>query len=147
MASGRFRTLLRQPGNFTTRLIRCEKLTGRNDIDRRVGYDFTFNASKSVSLAYTFANNEEKKLILSAFKGAVKDAMTEIETGMQARVRDKGKNENRETVVILPMGNLFILLLARWTGCLTLTCTLIALFSMLLLTTKKRNGMADNSGK
>ena len=72
-------------------------LTGRNDIDRRVGYDFTFNSSKSVSLAYAFASEAEKKEILTAFRTSVKDTMTEIEAGMQARVRDNGKWENRET--------------------------------------------------
>ena len=74
-----------------------KNLTSRTDIERRVGYDFTFNASKSVTLAHAFANENDKKEILNAFHGAVKDTMTEIETGMQARVRDKGKWENRET--------------------------------------------------
>ena len=72
-------------------------LSTRHDIDRRVGYDFTFNASKSVSLAYAFASEENKKTILTAFQTTVRESMAEIETGMQARVRDKGKNENRET--------------------------------------------------
>jgi conjugative relaxase-like TrwC/TraI family protein len=72
-------------------------LTGRNDTDRTVGYDFTFNASKSVSLAYAFAGDRNKKIILNAFQSAVRDTMTEIETGMQARVRAKQKNENRIT--------------------------------------------------
>ncbi|MFZ4751913.1 MAG: MobF family relaxase [Chitinophagaceae bacterium] len=74
-----------------------DKLTSRNDVDRRVGYDFTFNASKSVSLAHTFASEADKKEILKAFQSSVHETMTEVETGMQARVRDKGKNENRET--------------------------------------------------
>ncbi|RKR84199.1 conjugative relaxase-like TrwC/TraI family protein [Mucilaginibacter gracilis] len=72
-------------------------LTGRNDIDRTVGYDFTFNASKSVSLAYAFADVTDKRIILDAFQSAVRDTMTDIETGMQTRVRAKGKNENRMT--------------------------------------------------
>lgn len=72
-------------------------LTGRNDKDRTVGYDFTFNASKSVSLAYSFGNDADKKTILKAFRESVTETMQEIETGMQARVRGKGKNENRET--------------------------------------------------
>ena len=74
-----------------------KNLTSRTDTDRTVGYDFTFNASKSVSLAYSFGNENDKKEILKAFQSSVKETMTEIETGMQARVRDKGKNENRET--------------------------------------------------
>lgn len=73
------------------------KLTVRNEAGRRVGYDFTFNASKSVSLAYTFGNDEEKKAILNAFRGSVKETMEEIEKGMQTRVRGRGRNENRET--------------------------------------------------
>ncbi len=74
-----------------------KKLTGRNDADRTVGYDFTFNASKSVSLAYAFGSERDKKVILDAFQQSVRETMDEIETGMQARVRAKGKNENRLT--------------------------------------------------
>lgn len=74
-----------------------EKLTERNNTERRVGYDFTFNASKSVSLAYTFGNEENKKQILKAFRDSVTEAMSQIETGVQTRVRQKGKNENRDT--------------------------------------------------
>ena len=77
--------------------ITGKSLTGRNDADRRVGYDFTFNASKSVSLAYAFANEADKKEILTAFQQSVRETMTEIESGMQARVRAGGKNENRIT--------------------------------------------------
>ena len=72
-------------------------LTGRNDKDRTVGYDFTFNASKSISLAYVFASEQDKKTILHAFQNSVRETMQEIETGMQARVRGNGKNENRLT--------------------------------------------------
>ena len=74
-----------------------EQLTNRNNLERRVGYDFTFNASKSVSLAYTFAGENEKKQILQAFRDSVKYVMNEIEVGVQARVRKNGSNENRET--------------------------------------------------
>ncbi len=74
-----------------------DKLTERNNAERRVGYDFTFNASKSVSLAYTFANENEKKEILQAFQDSVKDAMFEIEANVQTRVRKSGSNENRQT--------------------------------------------------
>src|SRR5690606_24447282 len=52
---------------------------------------------KSVSLAYTFGNDEEKKAILNAFRGSDKETMEEIEKGMQTRVRGRGRNENRET--------------------------------------------------
>lgn len=77
--------------------LSAKKLTSRNDKDRTVGYDFTFNASKSVTLAYTFADDEGKKVILDAFQLAVQETMTEVERGMQARVRAKGKDENRLT--------------------------------------------------
>jgi len=74
-----------------------EQLTERKNVERRVGYDFTFNAPKSISLAYTFGSEEDKKQILEAFRQSVKDTMTEVETGMQTRVRIKGQNENRDT--------------------------------------------------
>lgn len=77
-----------------------QRLTARHDIDRRVGYDFTFNASKSVSLAYAFTDEKGKAEILTAFRSAVGEAMTEIEKGMQTRVRLGGLNENRETANI-----------------------------------------------
>ncbi|MBE2288948.1 MAG: relaxase domain-containing protein [Chitinophagaceae bacterium] len=72
-------------------------LTGRNDKDRTVGYDFTFNASKSVSLAYALGDESDKRTILNLFQQSVRETMADIETGMQARVRAKGKNENRLT--------------------------------------------------
>lgn len=74
-----------------------QRLTARQDVNRRVGYDFTFNASKSVSLAYAFADDKGKAEILTAFRSAVSETMKEIETGMQTRVRMGGLNENRET--------------------------------------------------
>lgn len=74
-----------------------ETLTGRKDSDRTVGYDFTFNANKSVSLAYAFGGASDKRIILDAFNEAVRETMGDVEGGMQARIRTKGQNENRET--------------------------------------------------
>lgn len=74
-----------------------QTLTGRHDLDRTVGYDFTFNASKSVSLAYALGSEGNKKIILDAFQESVRETMAEVEKGMQARIRAKGKNENRIT--------------------------------------------------
>jgi conjugative relaxase-like TrwC/TraI family protein len=74
-----------------------KKLTARTDADRTVGYDFTFNASKSVSLAYALGNDLDKKALLDAFQQSVRETMAEVESGMQARVRTSGKNENRLT--------------------------------------------------
>ncbi len=71
-----------------------EKLTGRNNENRRVGYDINFHAPKSVSLIYSVTKDEQ---ILSAFRKAVKDTMTEMEKDMQGRVRKDGSNENRDT--------------------------------------------------
>lgn len=72
-------------------------LTGRTKDGRRVGYDLTFNASKSISLAHTFGSKEDRELIEQAFNGSVRVTMIEIEKNMQARVRDGGKDENRVT--------------------------------------------------
>lgn len=77
--------------------INGKSLTPRNDKERRVGYDFTFNASKSVSIAYAFGDENDKKEILKAFQDSVASAMSEIETGMQARVRNQKQNISRET--------------------------------------------------
>ncbi len=49
-----------------------EQLTPRQDAHRTVGYDFTFNAPKSVSLLYTLTRDQR---ILAAFRGAVRDTM------------------------------------------------------------------------
>ena len=74
-----------------------DKLTPRNNKERRVGYDFTFDAGKSVSLAYTFGNDENKKQILDAFRQSVKETMTEIETNTQVRVRKNNQFDNAVT--------------------------------------------------
>lgn len=74
-----------------------KRLTARQNANRRVGYDFTFNAPKSISLAYVFADEKGKAEILSAFKASVREAMIEVETGMQTRVRSNGQDRNRET--------------------------------------------------
>lgn len=75
-----------------------ENLTPRTNDDRTVGYDFTFSAKKSVTLAYALGNDEQKAKILTAFRSSVSETMSEIETGMQTRVRASGViDENRET--------------------------------------------------
>lgn len=74
-----------------------KRLTERSNAERRVGYDFTFNASKSVSLAFAFGNESDKRDILKAFNDSVRETMTALESGMQTRVRTRGQNDNRET--------------------------------------------------
>jgi conjugative relaxase-like TrwC/TraI family protein len=71
-----------------------QSLTRNTRADRRVLYDFTFDAPKSVSLAYEVGGDER---ILEAFKDATRDTMREMETAMMARVRANGKDEDRVT--------------------------------------------------
>jgi conjugative relaxase-like TrwC/TraI family protein len=74
--------------------ITDEKLTARTSAKRRVAYDFTFSAPKSVSLAY--AVNDDPK-ILEAFQSSYIETMKLIEEATETRVRAKGKNEDRVT--------------------------------------------------
>src|SRR5580698_6403902 len=50
-----------------------EALTPRTKAERRVLYDFTFDAPKSVTLAYELGGDEH---IMDAFRGAVEDTMS-----------------------------------------------------------------------
>jgi len=75
-----------------------EKLTARTNKNRRVAYDFTFSAPKSVSIAY--ALNEDPK-ILECFQNAYLSTMEQIEADAETRVRKGGKKENRTTGNIL----------------------------------------------
>jgi conjugative relaxase-like TrwC/TraI family protein len=69
-----------------------EQLTARTKSERRVLYDFTFDAPKSVTLAYELGGDER---IMDAFRGAIKDAMSEMESAMKVRVRTNGRQEDR----------------------------------------------------
>jgi len=72
-----------------------EPLTPRTKADRRVSYDFTFNAPKSVTLAYELGEDDR---IETAFRDSVKETMEEMENAMRARVRTEGRrDENRAT--------------------------------------------------
>ncbi|HZV71396.1 MAG TPA: MobF family relaxase [Saprospiraceae bacterium] len=59
-----------------------EKLTPRDSHKRRAGYDFTFNALKSVSIVYAITGDQE---ILKAHRESVEMAMKEIERHMQTQ--------------------------------------------------------------
>ena len=61
-----------------------ESLTPHTKTNRRILYDFTFDAPKSVSLAYELGGDER---VMDAFRAAVKDTMSEMEGAMMARVR------------------------------------------------------------
>ncbi len=71
-----------------------KKLTSRDNPDRTVGYDFTFNAPKSVTLLYELTGDGR---VLEKHKQAVHSTMQDIEKEMMVRVRVGGKNEDRTT--------------------------------------------------
>ena len=71
-----------------------EQLTPRNKDNRRVGFDFTFSAPKSVSVLYELSGDGR---ILDAFRASAKETMEEIEREMKTRVRTKGRDDDRET--------------------------------------------------
>src|ERR1019366_5394569 len=71
-----------------------QSLTRNTQTQRRVLYDFTFDAPKSVSLAYEVGGDDR---VLEAFKESVNDTMREMEAAMMARVRTKGADEDRVT--------------------------------------------------
>lgn len=74
-----------------------DKLTPRTKANRRVGYDFTFNAPKSLSIAFSLGDEELKNHLKEAFETAVQRTMTDIEGDMMTRVRKGGQNHNRHT--------------------------------------------------
>jgi conjugative relaxase-like TrwC/TraI family protein len=71
-----------------------EQLTPRNKDNRRVGFDFTFSAPKSVSVLYELSDDSR---IMDAFRESTKETMAEIEGEMKTRVRRKGADHDRET--------------------------------------------------
>jgi conjugative relaxase-like TrwC/TraI family protein len=71
-----------------------EQLTPRVKADRRVLYDFTFDAPKSVTLAYEVGGDDR---IMDAFRESVKETMGEMEDAMRVRVRKNGAREDRQT--------------------------------------------------
>jgi len=69
-------------------------LTAHQKSNRRAGYDFTFNAPKSLSVLYEHTQDEK---LLTAFRESVTETMVEIEISTAARVRKNGKSEDRNT--------------------------------------------------
>ncbi|WP_269537012.1 MobF family relaxase [Cerasicoccus fimbriatus] len=70
------------------------KLTLSNKEDRRPGYDFTFDVSKTISVLHAITQDNR---IVKAMRRAVFDTMQEIEQDMHARVRKDGANYDRPT--------------------------------------------------
>ena len=71
-----------------------KKLTARNDSDRRVMTDLTFDVPKSVTLAYELGGDDR---ILDAFRQSMRETMADIESNVQTRVRKNGADTNRTT--------------------------------------------------
>ena len=74
--------------------VTVERLTPRTKSNRRVGYDFTFNAPKSVSVLYALSGDER---IAEAVREAANATMREIEQEIGTRVRAGGENGERKT--------------------------------------------------
>jgi len=71
------------------------KLNPRHDANRRVGYDLTFNAPKSVSILYALSGEQQRQAIQGVFQLAVQQAMAEVEQHMYVRVRKNKQNTER----------------------------------------------------
>lgn len=68
------------------------KLTARQKENRRVGYDFTWDCPKSVSVLYGLTRDDR---LLQAFESAVDETMCDIEQEVQVRVRKDGRDGDR----------------------------------------------------
>jgi len=69
-------------------------LTGRDNPDRRSGFDINFSAPKSLSILYEYSKDER---LLDAFRDSVHSTMQSIEESMYTRVRKNGANTERHT--------------------------------------------------
>ena len=70
------------------------QITPHNKEERRVGYDLTFSAPKSLSVLYEYSKDER---LLEAFRDSVRDTMQALEKVMHTRVRKEGLDEDRQT--------------------------------------------------
>jgi conjugative relaxase-like TrwC/TraI family protein len=70
------------------------KLNPRKDKDRKVGYDFTFSAPKSVSILFEVLGDRR---ILKVFEDSVRETMELVERNVEVRVRKKGVVATRRT--------------------------------------------------
>ena len=69
-----------------------EQLTARMRKDRRVGYDFTFDAPKSVSILFGVTDDPA---ILDGFRQAMRETLEEMQAGVKVRVRKHGQFAER----------------------------------------------------
>ncbi|MEQ8627085.1 MobF family relaxase [Ekhidna sp.] len=65
--------------------------------DRRVGYDISFHAPKSVSLLHALG----EKRVLKIFQESIDSTMRDLEKDMQTRVRVQGQDHDRDTGELL----------------------------------------------
>ncbi|HAP63680.1 MAG TPA: conjugal transfer protein [Cytophagales bacterium] len=75
-----------------------DSLTPSTLANRRVGYDISFHAPKSVSILHALGSDDR---VLDVFKQSVQATMIEMEQAMQTRVRAKGNNHDRQTSEML----------------------------------------------
>ncbi len=61
---------------------------------RRVGYDFTWSAPKSISVIHALTGDEA---IVGAFRESINETMREMEADMQCRVRKGGQDFDRDS--------------------------------------------------
>ncbi len=75
-----------------------QSLTPITREERRVGYDFTWSAPKSVSLVHALTGDER---IVQAFRDSIGQTMKEMEAEMQTRVRrgGAGRSHHRQYAV------------------------------------------------
>jgi conjugative relaxase-like TrwC/TraI family protein len=71
-----------------------QSLTPRTKQGRSVGYDFTWNAPKSLSFLYGVTRDIR---LLEAFETSVQRAMDTLEQDVRTRVRQHGQNAERVT--------------------------------------------------
>ncbi|MEM6813266.1 MAG: MobF family relaxase [Bacteroidota bacterium] len=73
-------------------------LTPRTVKDRRVGYDISFHAPKSVSIVHALSEDDT---VMNVFRNSVHETMNEIELDMQTRIRSQGQYDDRSTASLL----------------------------------------------
>ncbi len=71
-----------------------EQLTKITRDGRRVGYDFTWSAPKSVSVMHALTGDAS---IMDAWRETVRETMDQMELEMQARLRKGGQEADRTT--------------------------------------------------
>jgi conjugative relaxase-like TrwC/TraI family protein len=71
-----------------------EKLNPRENTKRKIGYDMTFSAPKSVSILQGIIGEQK---VISIFQQAVRETMSYLEQDAHVRVRKNGLDETRRT--------------------------------------------------